>query len=110
MDILNGDGFYGHNIFYRLLPIDLHEFSHQYHSQVLNALAPFTIFTMYRCMKCVVCITTLFYVLNIIHALSEMTKYRCPIQSLILHDFNLIIQFKYGSFYNRFGDINYRYH
>ena len=74
MDILNGDGFYGHYIFYRLLLIDLHKFSHYYHLKVLIALSPFTIFTMYRCMKCVVCITTLFYELNIKHALSEMTK------------------------------------
>ena len=64
MDILNGDGFYGHFIFYRLLPIDLHEFSHYYHFKVLNALSTYTIFTMYRCMKCVVCFTTLFYVLH----------------------------------------------
>ena len=31
MDILNGDGYYGHYIFYRLLLIYLHEFSHYYH-------------------------------------------------------------------------------
>ena len=43
MDILNGDRFYGHYIFYRLLPIDWHEFSHNYHFKVLNALSPFTI-------------------------------------------------------------------
>ena len=60
MYILNGDGFYGHYIFYRLLPIDLHESYHYYHFKVLNALSPFTIFTMYRCMKCVECITALF--------------------------------------------------
>ena len=59
MDILNGDGFYRHYIFYRLLPIDLHEFYHYYHFKVLNALSPFTIFTMYCCMKCVECITAL---------------------------------------------------
>ena len=35
MDILNGDGFYGHYIFYRLLAIDLHELSHYYHFKVL---------------------------------------------------------------------------
>ena len=40
MDILNGDGFYGHYIFYRLLPIDLHEFSHYYHFKVLNPFYP----------------------------------------------------------------------
>ena len=74
MNILNGDEFYGHYILYRLLPINLHEFCHYYHFKVFDALSPFTIFTMYRCMKCVVCITTLFYVLNTIHALSEMTK------------------------------------
>ena len=28
MDILNGDGFYGHYIFYCLLSVDLHELSH----------------------------------------------------------------------------------
>ena len=60
MDILNGDGFYGHYIFYRLLPIDLYEFYHYYHFKVLNALSPSTIFIMYRCMKCVECITALF--------------------------------------------------
>ena len=59
MDILNGDGFYRHYIFYRLLPIDLHEFYYYYHYKVLNALLPFTIFTMYCCMKCVECITAL---------------------------------------------------
>ena len=64
MDILNGDGFYGHFIFYRLLPIDLHEFSHYYHLKVLNALSPFAC-CMYRHSV---------YVLNIIHALSEITK------------------------------------
>ena len=60
MDILNGDWFYGHYIFYRLLPIDLHELHHYYHFKVLDALSPSTIFTMYRCMKCVECITALF--------------------------------------------------
>ena len=60
MDILNGDGFNGHYIFYRLLSIDLHESYHYYHFKVLNALSPFTIFTTYRCMKCVECITALF--------------------------------------------------
>ena len=60
MDILSGDGFYGRYIFYRSLPIDLHEIYHYYHFKVLNVLSPFTIFTMYRCMKYVVCITTLF--------------------------------------------------
>ena len=59
MDILNGDGFYRHCIFYRLLPIDLHEFYHYYHFKVLNALSPFTIFTVYCCMKCVECIAAL---------------------------------------------------
>ena len=58
-DILNGDGFYRHYIFYRLLPIDVHEFYYYYHYKVLNALLPFTIFTMYCCMKCVECITAL---------------------------------------------------
>ena len=58
MDILNGDGFYGHYIFYRLLPIDVHEFSDYYHFKVLNAISPFTIFIMYHCMKCAVSITT----------------------------------------------------
>ena len=60
MDILNGDGFYGHYIFYRLLPIDLYEFYHYHHFKVWNALSPSTIFTMYHCMKCVECITALF--------------------------------------------------
>ena len=50
--ILNGDGFYGHYIFYCLVLIDLHEFFHYYHLKVLNARSPFTIFTMHRCMKC----------------------------------------------------------
>ena len=59
MDILNGDEFYRHSIFYRLLPIDLHGFYHYYHFKVLNALSPFTIFTVYCCMKCVECITAL---------------------------------------------------
>ena len=74
MDILNGDGFYGHYIFYRLLPIDLHEFYHYYYFKVFNALSPSTI------LPCTVAWNVLnvsphcFYVLNIIHALSEMTK------------------------------------
>ena len=43
MDILNGDGFFRHYIFYRLLPNDLHELSHYYQFKVLNALSPYTI-------------------------------------------------------------------
>ena len=31
MDIFNDYGFYGHYIFYRLLPIDLQKLSHYYH-------------------------------------------------------------------------------
>ena len=74
MNILNGDGFYGHYIFYRLLPIDLHEISHYYHFKVLNALR------LLRFLPCTVAWSVLyvsphcFYVLGIIHALSEMTK------------------------------------
>ena len=61
MDILNRDGFYGHYIFYRLLAIDLHELSHYYYLKVLMH---------FRLLR----ITTLFYVLGIIHAKSEMTQ------------------------------------
>ena len=45
MNILNGDGLYGHYICYRLL-FDLHELSHYSHFKVLNALLSFTIFSM----------------------------------------------------------------
>ena len=46
MNILNGDGFYGHYICYCLLSVDLHELSHYYHFKVSNELLCFTSFTM----------------------------------------------------------------
>ena len=92
MDILNGDGFYRHYIFYRLLLIDLHEFYHYYHFKVLNALSPFTIFTMYCCMKCVECITALFLCIVIYTCFVRNDEIKMSNQSIKMHNWDIFIQ------------------